>query len=338
MPYKENEEETVSKKKVTIVEIPEVKEENNEESLEEVYSDVAGEEIDDNVSVLEYMDEDVNFLSESKTNNSNFESGDSSAGLDLKNSSEVRGSESLGKETSCSFFSSDEYSISMHKLNMGSLPEEGSEDMPVPVSKKRSPTKVRVKSPYENKSYMIEEKKRKKLLEIREKREKRKMAIGESCKITKHKYGKGPTMPQPVSSVTKLSITNKSFYNSIYGHNIMVDKQSSKSKGYRGRRESVLDMPLDQSEEDLDSPLLTPEKNNKKYVNRSYYLDEAVTEMMYTDNKHSDCSSVRDLFSGSTSAMSGDFTTNINIINQIMNSPPSDMDRRLNSPNGKTNW
>ncbi|CAH2049057.1 unnamed protein product, partial [Iphiclides podalirius] len=59
-----------------------------------------------------------------------------------------------------------------------------------PPIKKKSPTKVRIKSPYENKAFAIEERKRRKLLEIRERREKRKKALSENCKVTKHKYEK----------------------------------------------------------------------------------------------------------------------------------------------------
>ncbi|XP_047996283.1 uncharacterized protein LOC125234129 [Leguminivora glycinivorella] len=105
-----------------------------------------------------------------------------------------------------------------------SLPEQCTSDS-VYAKPKKSPERVRIKSPYENKSFVIEERRRKKLLEVKERRERRKMASNENSKVAKHK-----AFPQAVSSVTKLSITNKAFYNSIYGQN---------GNGENGKRKSA---------------------------------------------------------------------------------------------------
>ncbi|XP_072938284.1 uncharacterized protein [Epargyreus clarus] len=132
--------------------------------------------------------------------------------------------EALKTNTDFTLMTPDELQCTMQKLSMLTPLFEESEE--ASLTKKKSPTRVRIKSPYENQSHFMEEKKRKKLLEIREK--KRKIALGENCKITKHKYGKGAVMAQPSSSVTKLSISNKSFYNSIYGETVNHDQNVSK--------------------------------------------------------------------------------------------------------------
>lgn len=132
----------------------------------------------------------------------------------------------------------DELSYTMRRLNMHSPVLEESED--TFTKKKKSAGHVRIKSPYENRSYVIEEKKRKKLLEIREKREKKKLVMNETHKVTKPKYGKGAIMAHSSYSVTKLSITNKSFYNSIYGQSL--DNKNLK-KMLKGIKEIIF-LPL----------------------------------------------------------------------------------------------
>jgi hypothetical protein len=272
-------------------------------------------------SVISDQEDNYNDISDSK-NDSVIESGDSSSALkDILDTRAVPNV--LCKEAPYNFISPDDLTLSMHKMNMSCVVEENDEEAP-PVNKKKSPTKVRVKSPYENKSHIIEEKKRKRLLEIREKREKRKIAMSESCKIAKHRYGKGPIMPQQSSSVTKLSITNKSFYNSIYGQNAnILDKQPTKCKPRKVRRDLSVETRNEQFEDEQESPLSTPDKNSKKYINRSYYLDDAVTEMMYT--QQSDCSSeFKELFSASTSMVSNEIGENNNMIPKQTNALHSD--------------
>lgn len=130
----------------------------------------------------------------------------------------------------------DELMLTIRKLNkQSSVVEENEEQIKLSkesltFTKRKSPTnlKQRIKSPYENKSLALEEKKRKRLLEIRERREKRKNILSESCKMNKNKYGKGCIQPQASSSVTKLSITNKAFYKSIFGDT--SESGSSKSR------------------------------------------------------------------------------------------------------------
>lgn len=198
----------------------------------------------------------------------------------------------------------DDLRVTIQRLaTQGALPEESVEDVSQTIAvKKKSPTRVRIKSPYENQSYILEEKKRRKLLEIRERRERKKMALAESCKITKHKYGKGAAMPQASSSVTKLSITNKSFYNSIYGH--MDNKVDIKQTNSRNRQK---DIPKEIVQEALENLTSSHEKisspDNQKFINRSYYLDDTVTEMMYMKMKRQE----KEVMSGSTSAVSSDF-------------------------------
>ena len=217
---------------------------------------------------------------------------------------------------------SDHLRMTIRKLTMQSaLPEEsGEETSHSPTKKKKSPTRVRIKSPYENQSYVIEEKKRRKLLEIRERRERKKMAPVENCKITKHKFVKGTTFPQSASSVTKLSISNKSFYDSIYGQATNAD--SSKQVKGRNRKEikrEVLEINMDDNEDELDVSIAsTPDKNSKKYINRSYYLDEADTEMMYTNMKR-DENDAKDLCSTAT-----DYN-NLNYLSQLIGTSETDI-------------
>ncbi|XP_059062235.1 uncharacterized protein LOC131855041 [Achroia grisella] len=209
----------------------------------------------------------------------------------------------------------DELRFTMQRLNIqSSLPEEAGEDMQNSSVKMKSSTRIRIKSPYENKSYIIEEKKRRKLLEIRERREKKKMAFGEHCKITKHRYNKGNIMPQPSSSVTKLSITNKSFYNSIYGENIHIDSKINLD-GRRGKKRSTLGDNEEKWEGENNSLNLSQDGTSKKYINRSYYLDDAVTEMQM--KRHN---AVAEICSTSTSAISTDFGC---ILSQAIAQPDS---------------
>lgn len=208
--------------------------------------------------------------------------------------------------------------MTMQKLSIQStLPEENSEDMSQLLTvKKKSSTKVRIKSPYENQSHAMEEKKRKKLLEIREKREKKKMALAENCNINKNKYGNRTAIPQASSSVTKLSITNKSFYNSIYGQTVDVDSKQAKNRNRRGdAQKEFFDVALDKLSNDEETPK-SQDQNTKKFINRSYYLDDAVTEMMYLTMKQKD--EDKDVGSASTSGLSGDFTTNLSILSELI--------------------
>lgn len=229
------------------------------------------------------------------------------------------------REASCDVVYPDDLRLTIQKLTMQSaLTEESGEDMSQSTAvRRKSPTRVRIKSPYENQSFMMEEKKRRKLLEIRERRERKKMALAENCKITKHKYGKGAIMPQSASSVTKLSISNKSFYNSIYGQSTNVDPKQSKGRNRKGKRE-VLDVALVGLESEHEVSISTPEKNNKKYINRSYYLDDAVTEMMYMNMKRSE-NEGKEICSTSTSVISNDFRNNLHLLSQLIGPSETDL-------------
>ncbi|XP_053611816.1 uncharacterized protein LOC128675975 [Plodia interpunctella] len=219
----------------------------------------------------------------------------------------------------------DELSLSMQRLDIqSSLPEESTEDYrDSSMARKKSPSRIRIKSPYENKSHLIDEKKRKRLLEIRERREKKKMALSESCKIMKHRHGKGTLTPQASSSVTKLSITNKSFYNSIYGHSVSVDiKQKNKFRRLRTNDGE------DQCNGEAD--VQTPIDKSKKYTNKTYYLDETETEMMYMQKKREECGLSASTSSGLTaeltanlSNMSQQFIPSVADFNDIKNTPVS---------------
>ncbi|XP_047028983.1 uncharacterized protein LOC124636840 [Helicoverpa zea] len=225
----------------------------------------------------------------------------------------------------------DDLRMTIQKLTMqGPLAEESGEDMsPSTAMKKKSLTRVRIKSPYENQSYIMEEKKRRKLLEVRERRERKKMALTENCKINKHhKYGKGAIMPQSASSVTKLSISNKSFYNSIYGQTTNVDpSKQAKGRNLKGKRE-VLEIDLECPDCDQETVVSTPDKptakNSKKYINRSYYLDDADTEMMYINMKQND-NEAKELCSASTSVISNDFRNNLNLLSQLIGPSETDL-------------
>lgn len=134
---------------------------------------------------------------------------------------------------------SDNLMISMQNLNLPSpLPEENEDYLSnSSPRKRRSPTnlRVRIKSPYQNKTNFFDEKKRKRLLEIRDKRDRKKKEknlMNENSRPARNKYSKGPIMAQVSNSVTKLSITNKSFYDTIYG-------QNSKNIKVRGSRKDL---------------------------------------------------------------------------------------------------
>lgn len=211
----------------------------------------------------------------------------------------------------------DDLRFTIQRLNMqSSLPEESIEDSVSvnAVSKKKSPTRNRIKSPYENKSSIMEEKKRKRLLEIRQRREKSKKVMTE--KVCKHRYGKGTIMPQTSNSVTKLSITNKSFYNSIYGQSaVKGDYKPMKLRLRKDKKDASPEMSSETREDDIDS-IKTPVIRSQKFINRSYYLDDTLTEMMYLQMEKKN--NYKEAFSESTSAVSTDFNTNLKILSSLI--------------------
>ncbi|XP_063627289.1 uncharacterized protein LOC134798834 [Cydia splendana] len=165
-----------------------------------------------------------------------------------------------------------------------SLSEQNTSDSFYTKPKKKSPERARIKSPYENKSFILEERRRRRLLEVKERRERRKMASNENSKASIHK-----TFPQAVSSVTKLSITNKSFYNSIYGRygNGVSDKRkSSKTINTNTRKGAqTIDEEIEESEEDVEREVALSDKTPKK-ISKGHFLDDTETEMSYLQNKH----------------------------------------------------
>lgn len=175
-------------------------------------------------------------------------------------------------QISCYRPTADDLFVTLQKLGTQTVVLEETDE--TSLSKKKSPTKVRIKSPYENKSHALEEKKRRKLLEIRERREKKKKSLSENCKVTKHKHGKA-VMAQPSNSVTKLSITNKSFYTSIYGDKTNVGGHSAKHSHVE---------PLDDDDDDSVKDVTILKKENR--VGYGYYLDDPETEVMNMKFKH----------------------------------------------------
>ncbi|KPI97081.1 hypothetical protein RR46_05698 [Papilio xuthus] len=189
-------------------------------------------------------------------------------------------SDQVNIETQISCFrpTADDLFATLQKLGTQTVVLEETEE--TSLTKRKSPTKVRVKSPYENKSHILEEKKRRKLLEIRERREKKKKSLSENCKVTKHKHGKA-VMAQSSNSVTKLSITNKSFYTSIYGDKTSVT-------GSHSVKHSHID-PLDKDDDNDDysvKDVTILKKENS--VGYGYYMDDPETEVMNLKfkNKH----------------------------------------------------
>ncbi|KPJ14466.1 hypothetical protein RR48_13537 [Papilio machaon] len=173
-------------------------------------------------------------------------------------------------QISCFRPAADDLFATIQKLGTQTVVLEETEE--TSLTKKKSPTIVRVKSPYENKSHILEEKKRRKLLEIRERREKKKKSLTENCKVTKHKHGKA-VMAQSSNSVTKLSITNKSFYTSIYG-----DKTSV--AGTHSLKNSHIE-PLDNVDDNDDysvKDVTILKKENR--VGYGYYMDDPETAVM----------------------------------------------------------
>ncbi|XP_023939425.2 uncharacterized protein LOC112046840 isoform X2 [Bicyclus anynana] len=181
----------------------------------------------------------------------------------------------------------DDLHCVIQRLSMQSPVIEEKEEI---LKKKKSPIKVRIKSPYENKSYVLDEKKRKKLLEVREKREVKKNAIVENRKITKSKRERSTVTAQSSNSVTTLSITNKHFYNSIYGDciNIIQKKSRKYYKDLQNDNLSALKLQDDEKnhyKEPPPAPLTTPKQHTEKYSNPSYYLDDVDTEVMHLEMK-----------------------------------------------------
>ena len=215
----------------------------------------------------------------------------------------------------------DELSYTMRRLNMNSPVLEESEDT---STKKKRSSRVRIKSPYENRSYVIEEKKRKKLLEIKEKREKKKMITNESHKVTKPKYGKGAIMAHSSYSVTKLSITNKSFYNSIYGQTL--DNKSLKREVNRHKINHISSLDLDYDNEEKHESGSTPNKASQNFISRSYYLEDADTEIMHLPSKSDSVQDVgKEIGTRSISTISND-VDNLSIIKRLFtNTSVSDL-------------
>lgn len=230
-------------------------------------------------------------------------------------------------EANYTLVSPDDLRLTMQRLNLQTtLLEENCEDNVCTntqyANKKKSPMRKRIKSPYENKSIVMEEKKRKKLLEIRQRRELKKIAMSENCKVPRHRFQKGIIMPQTSSSVTQLSITNKSFYNSIYGQALNVDlEHKPKQKGRREKRDANFDESTGYLEE-CNEPSSTI--SSQKFINKNYYFDDTVTEMMYIQMKQKEKNEVKDNTSESTSCLSNDLSTNLKILSHLI-SPVADI-------------
>lgn len=211
----------------------------------------------------------------------------------LQSSNPVSNNESIIPTKALCTMIPDDLFCSIQQFNAQTVLLEENEESP--LIKKKSPTKVRIKSPYENKTLVIEERKRRKLLEIRERREKRKKALSENCKVKKHKYAKSAITAQPSNSVTKLSITNKSFYASIYGDNANVINK-------HGKRHFPITEGCDNNGMREEAEL---SEGNKKFVNRSYYLDDHETEVRNLQIQNSSFNSdVKELSTTSSTDMS----------------------------------
>lgn len=226
--------------------------------------------------------------------------------------------------------SSDDYlKLTIQRLStQGSLPEESLEELACGLNRKNTPTRNRLKSPYENKSHAIEERKRKKLLEIRQRREKRKMMMVETYKASKNKHAR-EFMSQPSNSVTKLSITNKSFYNSIYGQS--SNDRQPKVKNRKQKKDCSFEETSD-IENDNGGDRTTPDLNCQKYINKNYFLDDTVTEMMYIEmnKKEPDRQDLK-----SESLLLNDFNTKLDILSQLITPSITDLnvpDATSNSP------
>lgn len=216
--------------------------------------------------------------------------------------------------------SSDDYlKLTIQRLStQGSLPEESIEELGCGFIKKNTPTRNRLKSPYENKYHAIEERKRKKLLEIKQRREKRKMAMIETYKASKNKHGR-EFMSQPSSSVTKLSITNKSFYNSIYGQS--SNDRLPKIKNRKQKNDCSFEETSDIENDDAGDRL-TPVLNAQKYINKNYFLDDTVSEMMYIEMNQKEPAR-QDL--KSESLLLNDFNTKLDILSQLITPSITDL-------------
>ncbi|XP_026325958.1 uncharacterized protein LOC113234718 isoform X2 [Hyposmocoma kahamanoa] len=216
--------------------------------------------------------------------------------------------------------SSDDYlKLTIQRLStQGCLPEESLEELACGFNKKNTPTRNRLKSPYENKSHAIEERKRKKLLEIRQRREKKKMAMIETYKASKNKHGR-EFISQPSNSVTKLSITNKSFYNSIYGQS--PNDRQLKIKNRKQKKDFSFEEASDIEKENADD-ITTPDLNCQKYINKNYFLDDTVTEMMYIEmnQKEPDRQEPK-----SESLLLNDFNSKLDILSQLITPSITDL-------------
>ncbi|XP_047506481.1 uncharacterized protein LOC125050590 isoform X1 [Pieris napi] len=221
-------------------------------------------------------------------------------------------------EANFSLMSPDALCYTVQRLNMNSpVPEE----IEFNHKKKKSPTRIRIKSPYENSSHVMEEKKRKRLLEIRERREIKKKSLSDNCKINKNKYAKG-VMAQASSSVTKLSITNKSFYNSIYGQSLNESKHSKKERKPSNTDLKIV-VELENCEDEIRKKSPRSPRNKEKYINHSYYLDDADTEVMHHQNKLKLKQNVEDVCTASSSEVSEDLRSSLNLLKGISFDNPS---------------
>lgn len=215
-------------------------------------------------------------------------------------------------EANLSITSPNALRYNLRRLNMNSpVPEETEV-----IKKKRSPTRIRIKSPYENSSHAVEEKKRKKLLEIRERREMKRKSL--SDKLTKYKYTKGVVMAQASSSVTKLSISNKSFYNSIYGQVINNEAKFLKKERKPHNQDLKIVVELENCEDEVRKKLPRSPKHKEKYINHSYYLDDADTEVKHLQNKLKSRQNMEDACTASSSEVSDDLRSSLKLLKDII--------------------
>ncbi|VVC92054.1 unnamed protein product [Leptidea sinapis] len=203
-------------------------------------------------------------------------------------------------EANLSVLNPDELKCNVESVNQQPLVLE---ENIIPASSKKSPMRVRIKSPYENSSLLLEEKKRRRLLEIRQHRENKKKLLNEYTKISKHKKGNTAIMAQASNSVTKLSITNKSFYNSIYGQAKNTEKVLNKNQKVN-KKDLITVMEQDSCEEVILNRSTTTDAYKEKYINHSYYLDDADTQVQHLQIKQSEMNDSGEACPTSTSVVS----------------------------------
>ncbi|GBP58155.1 hypothetical protein EVAR_86317_1 [Eumeta japonica] len=206
------------------------------------------------------------------------------------------------------------------------LPIEGNpEKVNMHQTKTQLCNDVKNKSPDDSSIFLMAGKREKRFNENRQRRERSKALISEACGSAEDgEKEKKRAAPQASRSVTKLSVSNKSFYNSIYGNTKTYSGRNDEIKTYGGLKKVTKPLQLSKGQ-DFQNEIVDGFFEN---CNIRLNTDTAISEMTYVQMSKENSTDVsgKNLvsFSSTTSAsvLSGNnMSDNLHILPPLSESP-----------------